>query len=553
MKTKSLILILLAVILLLIPGSALAQTYSFRVEQETVHVFWNEDGTLSLDYVFVFNNDAGASPIDFVDVGLPNDNYERDTIFADVNGRPITDIEESPYVDYGVALGLGSNAIRPGESGRVHVVAGTIREVLYTDDQDDDYASAVFSTTFFGSEFTHGTTDMTVVFHLPQGVQPEEPRWHQAPSGFPASPETEIDEQGRITYTWRNPIASSSTPYTFGASFPKIYIPADAIVRPDSFAWLRNINFEAFIPLLCFGFFGLIFILGLIGTQRKKMHYLPPKIAIEGHGIKRGLTAIEAAILMEQPMDKILTMILFSVIKKNAARVKNQDPLEIERIELAPENLRTYEKDFLDAFDKKQGAPRRKALQNMTIDLIRSVGKKMEGFSRRETVAYYRDIIDRAWSQVESSETPEVKSQVFDEVMEWTMLDREFDDRTRDIFRTGPVFVPVWWPRYDPGYGRPAPSTSPTSAPSRAPSTSGGPSLPTLPGSTFAASVVTSVQNFSSGVIGNITEFTSGITKVTNPPPKPSSSGRSWGGGGGSCACACACAGCACACAGGGR
>ena len=60
------------------------------------------------------------------------------------------------------------------------------------------------------------------------------------------------------------------------------------------------------------------------------MQYLPPKISIEGHGIKRGLTAVEAAIVMEQPMDKVLTMILFGVIKKSAASVKSREPLDVE-------------------------------------------------------------------------------------------------------------------------------------------------------------------------------------------------------------------------------
>ena len=67
------------------------------------------------------------------------------------------------------------------------------------------------------------------------------------------------------------------------------------------------------------------------------MQYMPPKIAIEGHGIKRGLTAVEAAILMEQPLDKVMTMILFGVIKKNAAEVVTRDPLEIK---MHPTNTR---------------------------------------------------------------------------------------------------------------------------------------------------------------------------------------------------------------------
>jgi hypothetical protein len=183
----------------------------------------------------------------------------------------------------------------------------------------------------------------------------------------------------------------------------------------------------------------------------------------------------------------------------------------------------------------------------------------MKGFSRKETIAYYRDIVQRAWIQVETAGTPEVKSEKFDQNLEWTMLDKDYDDRTRRVFDTGPVYVPVWWPRYDPSFGRTvssAPSMPSTPAAPGGGAGSGGLTMPTLPGSTFAGSIVGGVQNFSSKVVGNISEFTGTITNKTNPVPV-STSTRSGGGGGRSggcaCACACACAGCACACAGGGR
>src|SRR5512136_3125614 len=96
---------------------ALAQHYSFQLTQETVHAYWQSDGTLSLDYVFVFANDRGASPIDFVDVGLPNASYSLQKIRADVDGHPLTDIQKSPYVSIGVAVGLGAYAIQPGKTG----------------------------------------------------------------------------------------------------------------------------------------------------------------------------------------------------------------------------------------------------------------------------------------------------------------------------------------------------------------------------------------------------------------------------------------------------
>jgi len=178
----------------------------------------------------------------------------------------------------------------------------------------------------------------------------------------------------------------------------------------------------------------------------------------------------------------------------------------------------------------------------------------MKGFSRRESRNYYKKIIEAAWQQVEDADTPEVKSETYDKVMEWTMLDREYDDRTKRVFHGYPVFLPSWWHNYNPGPvggGRSMPGKvrAPVSSP-----TPGGSKMPTLPGSDFAGSIVGGVQDFATSVVGGISTFTSDITNKTNPVPKTTSSGGSFrSGGGSSCACACACAGCACACAGGGR
>jgi hypothetical protein len=251
-------------------------------------------------------------------------------------------------------------------------------------------------------------------------------------------------------------------------------------------------------------------------------------------------------------MDKILTMILFSVIKKDAASVTSREPLKLEIVTPLPEGLRTYEQSFLEAFQESNKRAQRAALQDMMVKLVKSIQKKMKGFSYKETVAYYKKITERAWAQVEAADTPEVKSEKFEENMEWTMLDRDYDDKTRRVF-TGPVFVPIWWPRYDPTYRPSAPRSAPKTTVSVPSEGGGGVSMPTLPGSAFAASMVTGVQDFSSSVVGNLSDFTSKITNKTNPVPVTKSSGSGWSGGGGGCACACACAGCACACAGGGR
>jgi hypothetical protein len=540
---------------LALPTGALAQEYYFGVPQETIQVYWNEDGSMALDYTFVFENQPGAHVIDFVDVGMPNSSFDMGSVSADVNGSSVN-VSRSDYQGSGsgFAVVLGNLAIGAGQRGSVHVRVGNINNVLYTDSDDETYASAVFAPTWFGSKYVTGSTDMTVVFHLPPGVGPDDPKWHSAPSGFPSEPSTALDSSGRVTYTWNNPGANAHTVYKFGASFPKTSVPAGAIQTEPTFT-APAIDFDTVFNVVCCGLFGMMFfgipIMGVVNAQRRKMKYLPPKIAIEGHGIKRGLTAVEAGILMEQPLDKVMTMILFGAIKKEAAEVVKRDPLELKVSQPLPEGLHEYEKGFLEAFAKGANLSKRRSdLQEMTVKLVKSVSEKMKGFSRKETVEYYKGIMERAWNQIEEAGTPEVQSQLFEEAIEWTMLDKEYDERTRRTF-TGPVFIPTWWNRYDPGMGRAA-STSArpisTGMPASAGSRPGG-----LPGSAFAASMVGGVQNFSNKVIGDLGGFTSRVTNKTNPPPPPSrSSGRSRSGGGG-CACACACAGCACACAGGGR
>ena len=504
--------------------------------------------------------------MEFVDIGLPNGNFSLSDVAASVDGKTITDIQNADpqYLkgtSDGVTLGLGSNAIQPGMNGVVTLTVSNIRHVMYVYNQGNDknYASIRFIPNYFGSDYVKGKTNLTVTFHLPPGINPEEPRWEKMASSWPGSaePQTGYDGEGRITYSWQSAQASTANKYEFAAAFPATYVPTQEVYTPPAFTFDPSVLICPCVSIFFLAILGFSFYSAIWGSKKRKMQYLPPKISIEGHGIKRGLTAVEAAIIMEQPMDKVLTMILFGVIKKSAASVKSREPLEVEVASTLPQGLQPYELEFLNAFSKTAGKERQLAMQEVVVSLVKSVTEKMKGFSRKETLAYYEDINKRAWQEVEAADTPEIKSQKFDDNLEWTMLDKNYDDRTQKTFSQGPVFVPMWWGRFDPGYHGGSVSQAPISTPSTGGSSHPiNVSLPTLPGANFASSMVTGVQTFASGVVGDITNFTSGITNRTNPPPPPSTTtyrGGGGGGGGRSCACACACAGCACACAGGGR
>ncbi|MHB0966640.1 MAG: hypothetical protein ACYC36_09330 [Bellilinea sp.] len=558
------LLLLIALILLVSPSTALAQNYSFEVPVQNVSVFVNSDGTLSLDYAITFANEPNADPIDIVDVGMPNYDYELYSISATIDGAPVDRIADSEYVSPGVEFHLGSNAIRPGQSGTLRVQVGVVRNALGPGSQEEaePYASLVFTPSWFDSSLVRGKTNYTFSIILPPGIEPEQPRYHTPSGNWPGAdePASSYDDQNRVVYTWTADNADASTIYEFGVSFPMALVPAEVVVAtetPNS----RSISIDTLFPFLCFGLITAFIVWGGIAgakaAEKRKLQYMPPKIAVEGHGIKRGLTAVEAAILMEQPLDKVMSMILFSVLKKGAATVVTREPLKLEVVSPLPENLQPHEVDFCKAFETEDKAARRRELQSVTVGLVKSISEKMKGFSRKETIAYYTAIMEKAWAQVTAADTPEVKSETYEQVMEWTMLDKEWSGRTQQSFGPQPVFVPTWWWRFDPamrpsgGGGGMAAASLPSM-----PSTSQGGSinLPKLPGSDFAASMVNGAQEFSASVVGNLTSFTDTITNKTNPVPKTTytRSGGS-GGGGRSCACACACAGCACACAGGGR
>jgi len=537
--------LLLAALLLFLPAKpALAQDYSFTVDSNVSSVYILEDGSIDIVYDITFTNDPGAHVIDIVDIGMPNDQYDLSSAQATIDGKPVTGIYKSEWLDTGVEIHLGSNQILPGQTGTVHLEINN-PHMVYQDDQDEEYASVRFYPHYYEGT-GHGTTYLRVSFYFPPGVQPDETRYHDQEFS-----EAYI-EGDRPVMTWINPEARADQQYQFGVSFPKKYV--NQVYAKPAFDIMGAITgviaalFGTLLPLTICGGIALWFILGaVVGTLRRRkrlMDYMPPLVSVEGLGIKRGLTAVEAATLLEAPLNKVLTMILFGLVKKGAVRVVSDKPLRLERAEPLPEGLHPYENDFLAAV-KKNGELSEKELVDVTTKLIKAVNLKMKGFHAKDTIAYYKDIVSRAWQQVESAQTPEV----VDENLEWMMMDEDFEEMLPQTFGPQPVPMPAWWwmqptttstSSAKPVAGKPAPST-------------GAPQ--TLPGAQLADSVVKGIGNVSNTIVGSLSAFTARVTGATHPVPVAKSSGGGWSssGGGSSCACACACAGCACACAGGGR
>ncbi len=252
-KLRLLASIVLMLMMFTMVSSVAAQSYSFNLTREVVNVYWNSDGTMALDYVFTFANDPGGHVIDFVDVGMPNGNF-GDLSSAGPTAVPVPGATPTPYLGnyadvggnpvslssdfqgngpYGFSVDMGAYAIQPGQTGSVHVFVGQITQVLYKDTSDPTtYDSGDFAPAYYTT--AHGSTDLTVVFHLPPGVQSQEPRYHATQGGWPCAdqPAAGYDDQNRITYTWQCPTASGCHPVHVRRLLPQPVCPGRCGLHP---------------------------------------------------------------------------------------------------------------------------------------------------------------------------------------------------------------------------------------------------------------------------------------------------------------------------------
>lgn len=522
-----------------------ATTYDFLVESEIAICDIQKDGSAIISYLITFQNYA---TIDYVDIGMPNRYYDLSTVSATLYTGvsvplDLSGIKKSSAIECGYEIPIPSQ-YQNLPFFQISTKCKVTR-MVYPDTENSSYASVEFYPTWWGS-FCRDINFLQTTIIFPEGMtDPNSTKWHHT------SPNWMGFEDGRIKFTWNS---SGNYEHKYGVSFPRTAVTNVFEPEQPSFwdVFLNDIVF--YIPYYCCTFAPGIIILGvlvfsIVISWRSKMQYLPPSVGVEGMGIKYGLTAPEAAVLLDIPLNKIVNMVYFGMYKKGVIAVENRSPLQLRILKTDYEGLHPYEVGFRSAI-KPDGTINEDILKDATVQLIKDVGTKMRGFSRRETANYYRKIIERAWEQVKTAQMDDTKLKILEDNFEWMYMDTKFDNKLKRNYDAGYYRTPYWYPFFYPGRVYVYP-TAPTRA--TAPTLT-APSLPMLPGSDFANSIVSGIQNSANQFVRNVTGFTQGVSAVTNPTPVSTGSGvKTSGFGGGGCACACACAGCACACAGGGR
>jgi hypothetical protein len=364
---------------------------------------------------------------------------------------------------------------------------------------------------------------------------------------------TSSEPDGRLAVYWEKPVLQANEQYIVGVSFPAQYLPDYGKQPTGGGIFLQNLG----IVLGLLGFGAAMLCIVIVAIRKKP--YASPKVSMETLGVRRGLTAVEASYLLDMKPTQIVTEILYSLLQKRAVWTESTNPalkLRImpafqDKTGTAENPLKYYEIDFLNAV-KGDGTLDEEKLAHTVMFLRDTLEQKLRGYSRRDTVDYYRKIVAKAWTQVEQAGTVDLASKAYDEQLLWLLLDPNYRSRTETAFRDR-VFEPspLWfWYWYGYHHYHPNPTYIPNV---NAPAQTAKP--PTIPGAEFANNIATAVEKTSSNIVLNVEKFANAI--IPAPPPtkashEPARHGADCVCACHACACACACVSCACACAGGG-
>jgi len=607
--------LVLFLILLVVPAIASAQTLRFSVPELKMEIFIQPDASAEIKYDITFANNPAGDTIDIIDIATPHAGYTLSNMSATLNGFPVNDIRVSEFIDTGVEIHLQDHAIAPGEQGTLHFEF-TMPDMVYQDTTQGDYASFQIKPTPFEPDFLQGTSDIWIAVHMLPGIAPDELLYQDVQF----SDKITFDEHSVAAWRWTEGDLTDLD--VVGVSFPRrgmsrvieqsflelvekwlvdnpqtrlllstITLILFAIVY-FRFTWGTGISIFVLLAagliwilyaipisvLLALPFSILLFALNERRIFTQKQHYLPAIAQVEGGGIKRGLTAPEAAVLLELPLNKILTLLLFGLLEKGICQQVQATPLTLAvspeyiskeiprkrrrglRLKVAQDLgvvIRSYEHAFLNRIEENKNIPVKDIdFAQPMKNLINHTVRRMKGFDLSDTQDYYQKIIARAMKEAKSiGEIPE-RERYLDRHLQWLLMDDDY-----------PTVFTARRYHYRPIWVRPFASSDRLGG--SAPSMKSSPRSPG--GRTSFSDVTASFAGWTENTMGNLASSIapgairmegpagginlSGADKVTGDVFKAltTSSGGGGSSSGGGCACACAGCACACACAGGGR
>lgn len=424
-------------VLMFLGTACAAWTGTYRIEREWVELWINKDGTVDLFYNISITLESGDD-INYVFVGQPKPDFTIGQA-RDQYGHMLQAFDASSGSDYKVRVNLHS----PLTEGHTiwFTVTTNVGHMIYEDTDNPGNVGMQFIPTWWEEA---AVLDIRMRIVLPSNVTKEMVKtsvnWNNTSY-----------EGDHLAIYWEKQNLSPNQQFPVGVSFPKEYVQSYQTQPGGVVAFFQRYG----VLLLTLGFFGCL--IGIVVYVARKRSYQKPKIGIETLGIRHGLTAVEASYLLELVPTRIVTEILYSLLKKRAIWVESTTPsLKLKGMPPFQDGtgtpqtpLRYYEIDFLKAMREDGTLDEEKLAETVTY-LRDSVEQKMRGYCRRDTMDYYTDVVAQAWRQVEEGGTPELASEAYDQQLLWLFLDPNHKSRTEEAFQDknfepSPFWVWYWY------------------------------------------------------------------------------------------------------------
>jgi len=511
----------------------------YSIDKEYAKVWVNSDGTVDLFYNITVSCSSGS--IGFLTVGVPN-TFSVDYV-TDNQGSPLNFEDISRGSDYLLDIEL-KQRIGPDKPTKTTtiLILVNVRDMVREDKINEGNVGVLFTPVWWDNP-PAPIIDLRVQIVAPEGVTQSEFKTNVSVMI--------IQTDDGISAYWERTNLRPSEKVSFGVSFPEKYISSSHQSEPDILFYVG----------LIIAIIAIIIVVIVLATRRRtKDAYKRPRISMEALGPARGLTAPEAAVVLGLKPIRVLTMILYGLLRKGFVEVLQSEPLiklnklvidsqkpdnsEVSRI--SPKK-RYYEILFLNSI-KSDGSLDEGLLVRVYMVLRDNVDNKIRGYSRTDTANYYKSIVSKAWTQVSQAETPELKLKTIDEQLEWLLADEKYGNRFREVFPRDILIHPhPYWYWYWGGLGRTGSAkTQDSSAPQI--------EVKPIPAQEFADRLVSSIERSANNMVKNFEVFAERIVaqKPVQQSSRPVRKRSSCVCACASCACACACVSCACACAGGG-
>jgi len=512
---------------------AFSQGTEYEVERQWIQIWVNQDGSINLQYNLTVRCVSGS--LGYFLIGQPNEHF---TILSstDIHGGTLNAESIIEGDNYQVKIYLASR-IYAGESETVLLLT-KVDQMIWEDKTNPSNVGMQFLATYWPVTVDDLRVGAVLPPSVPENEVRNDPPWDNV-----------VQTQDGLMIYWERSYLQPDQQFKVGISFPKQYI---------SKYYSEGFDFVSLLPFALVGFFAIAAAIPIVRMVRCQ-EYISPKIGIEALGVRRGLTAIEAASLLGVEPRRILTMVVFSLMRKNALEVQREldaaegapSRLIFIRVPMAdPRGLRWYETDFLDCIGQG-GVADERALAALIVHIRDVVDQNIRGYCREETIHYYRGIVEKAWEQVSAAGTPELVAQTFADQLDWLSLDPKMRERSGDIAARMPGYVlPGYWCPLWIHISSPVPLPPP-------PTAGAGPQVANqpIPMVEFANSAVSTIEKTSNSIVINVERFMALAaqrppSQMPRAPPVSHRSGCVCACA--SCACACACVSCACACASGG-